>query len=208
MKPKKPARKAESVLTPTEKEVAKETTLRIRAKDDPTSPLALATLERTEEILSLRIQGFGDAAIAAKLRVPLAEIRNTLFEVARSFKERQWLHYSEFLTIRLHRQESVVGKILELVDHEDPYVRIAAYGELRKDAEGLAKMFGIDKLASGGTNVSINLGGTIDPNLYKLQTAMMEAVADNPALRETFVQRLGEKTDDDATIIDITPGKP
>ena len=60
-------------------------------------------------------------------------------------------------------------------------------------------MFGIDKLASGGTNVSINLGGTIDPNLYKLQTAMMEAVGDNPALRETFVQRLGEKTDTDAS---------
>ena len=204
---KKKARKPDAVLTPLEHEVAKETVARTAPSDPTTSAKGLATLASTEEILSLRIQGFTETAIAARLRIPIATIRETLFEVARSFKERQWLHYSEFLTIRLNRQESVVGKILELVEHDDPYVRIAAYGELRKDAEGLAKMFGIDKLASGGTNVSINLGGTIDPNLYKLQTAMMEAVGDNPALRETFVQRLGEKADTDATVIDLLPEK-
>lgn len=185
-------------LTTGQLSVCEEAAARILAEEsvgwDParsTARAALLTYEATERALKLRASGLSIGDTALEMGVPESRVRYLLTQVAKRFRERQWIIYSEVMATRLARSEEHVGKILELLKSADPHVRLAAHAELRKDLEALPKIFGVSNTTVNQlTMTNVQLGGSSGNELAVVRKQMMGVIESSPEARDAFMKML------------------
>ena len=175
-----------------------------------TAKEALLILEQTEELLRLRANGLGAGECAVQLGISVHEVRKLLRHIANRFKSRQWAIYSELIHTRLERSEKKVHRILELMDHSDPYIRLAAHDSLRKDLEALPKIFGLSTTTINQMNMtSIQLGTPAGGELATLRKQMLGVIETSPEARVKFMEMLESDTRaEKPAIIDVKEPMP